>query len=273
MSSEGDIGRALKPRWRSETLAVWGNTRMVVLTAISASLYAALLIPFKLLPLIPGVTELRPGNAIPVVCSLLFGPAAAWGAGIGNLIGDFFGGFGPGAIFGFLGNFIYGLLPYKIWRALQVGDPVPRSAATWILFTGVVALAAAGCALSVGWGLNLLGFVPFAALANIIFVNNFFVSALLAPLLLRAIYPRVKRAGLCYEDVQAQRPASGPMRRWLGVGLVALASIGGIVVGDLVAAGGLSFGALEELGIDHRHQISIVVLPFVGVLLLGLALL
>ena len=32
---------------------------MVVLTAMSASLYAAILIPFKVLPVIPGVTEFR----------------------------------------------------------------------------------------------------------------------------------------------------------------------------------------------------------------------
>src|SRR5579875_492579 len=80
---------------------VWRNTRMVVLTAICASLYAAVLIPFKVIPLIPGVTEVRPANAIPVVCSFLFGPAAGWGAAIGNLIGDFFGGVGPGDVFGF----------------------------------------------------------------------------------------------------------------------------------------------------------------------------
>src|SRR2546427_746143 len=35
-----------------ELFAMWGNTRMVVLTAISAALYAAILIPFKRAPLI-----------------------------------------------------------------------------------------------------------------------------------------------------------------------------------------------------------------------------
>src|ERR1700685_2979267 len=83
----------------SELRLMWRNTRMVVLCAISAALYAAVLVPFKVVPLIPGVTELRPANAIPVVCSLLFGPAAAWGSAIGNMIGDFFGGVGPRAIF------------------------------------------------------------------------------------------------------------------------------------------------------------------------------
>ena len=50
---------------------------MVVLTALSAALFAAILIPFKILPIIPGVTEIRPANAIPIVCSLWFGPAGS----------------------------------------------------------------------------------------------------------------------------------------------------------------------------------------------------
>ena len=62
---------------QGELRLMWRNTRMVVLCAISAALYAAVLVPFKVVPLIPGVTELRPANAIPIVCSFMFGPAAA----------------------------------------------------------------------------------------------------------------------------------------------------------------------------------------------------
>ncbi|MBM3476735.1 MAG: QueT transporter family protein, partial [Armatimonadetes bacterium] len=83
-----------------DVLAVWRNTRAIVLVALSAGVYAAVLIPFKAIPLIPGITEIRPANAIPPVLSLLFGPAAAWGCAIGNLIGDFFGSIGPGSAFG-----------------------------------------------------------------------------------------------------------------------------------------------------------------------------
>ena len=72
-----------------ELLAVWKNTRLVVQVALTAGLYTAILIPFKPIPLVPGITEVRPANAIPIVCALLFGPAAAWGAAFGNLIGDF----------------------------------------------------------------------------------------------------------------------------------------------------------------------------------------
>src|SRR5215467_10249494 len=110
-----------------DVVDMWSNTRMVVLTAISASMYAAILIPFKVVPVIPGVTEFRPANAVPVLCSFLFGPAGAWGSAIGNVIGDFFGGIGPGDLFGFAGNFLFGLIPYKAWRALSDEDPVPHS--------------------------------------------------------------------------------------------------------------------------------------------------
>ena len=93
-------------QWARDLMGVWQDTRLIVLTAQIAAVYAAILIPFKVgIPLIPGFAELRPANAIPIVTSLLFGPAAAWGAGIGNIIGDCFGTLGPASVFGFLGNF------------------------------------------------------------------------------------------------------------------------------------------------------------------------
>ncbi|UCD57643.1 MAG: QueT transporter family protein, partial [Candidatus Hydrogenedentota bacterium] len=98
-----------------EAFTMWKYTKMVVLVAVTAAFYAALVIPLKGIPIIPGITEFRPGAVIPVVFGLLFGPAGAWGAAFGNVIGDFFGTFGIGSLFGFLGNFFYGFLAYKVW--------------------------------------------------------------------------------------------------------------------------------------------------------------
>ena len=165
-----------------------------------------------MLPIIPGVTEFRPANAVPVVCSFLFGPAGAWGAAIGNVIGDFFGGIGPGDLFGFVGNLLYGLVPYKAWEALSDGDPVPRSVVGWLAFLTVVLLASAACALFIGWGINLLGFVPFRVLGNVILFNNGVTSIVLAPLLLAVIYPRVKRGQLRYRDILSQRTREAARR-------------------------------------------------------------
>ena len=43
---------------------MWKYTRMVVLVALTAAMYAAVLIPFKLLPIIPGITETQAGQRI-----------------------------------------------------------------------------------------------------------------------------------------------------------------------------------------------------------------
>src|SRR5689334_4027130 len=135
---------------------MWRSTRMVVLTAISAALYAAILIPFKVVPLIPGVTEFRPASAVPIVCSFLFGPAGAWGAAFGNTISEFFGGLGPGDLFGFVANLAYGFVPYALWGALGAPPPVCADARGTLTLVGVVAIAAMLCATIVGWGLHWL---------------------------------------------------------------------------------------------------------------------
>ena len=100
---------------------------MVVLTAMSASLYAAILIPFKVLPIIPGVTEFgrrtrcrwsarscsarRARGVRPSAMSSATSSAASARA-ISSA---------SAAICS------TGCVPYKAWEALSDGDPVPRS--------------------------------------------------------------------------------------------------------------------------------------------------
>ncbi|MFI5398141.1 MAG: QueT transporter family protein [Candidatus Binatia bacterium] len=254
---------------------MWGNTRMVVLTAISASLYAAILIPFKVLPIIPGVTEFRPANAVPVVCSFLFGPAGAWGAAIGNVIGDFFGGIGPGDLFGFLGNFLYGLIPYKVWEVITDGDPVPRTPGMWMAFVGTVLLASAVCALSIGWGINLLGFIPFSVLGNIILINNFLVAVVLTPFLLAVIYPRVKRGQLLYRDIMPRPPRFRWSRR-LGLAIVVCATVAGMVLGNLLSSGRLVLPFLAHPDLTsttHAADVGLGLIPVMALLAVGVLLL
>ena len=170
---------------------MWRNTRMVVLTAICAALYGAILIPFKVAPIIPGVTELRPANALPVVCSFLFGPAGAWGAAFGNLIGDFFGGLGPGDLFGFVGNLAFGLVPYAVWeardrraaRADAGASAGGRCSSPWSCSPACCARRS-----SVG-GSAVLGFHPFTVVGSSVLVNNLVAGIGLAPLLLRRPLP------------------------------------------------------------------------------------
>jgi len=259
-----------------DLVEMWGNTRMVVLTAMSASLYAAILIPFKVLPIIPGVTEFRPANAVPVVCSFLFGPAGAWGAAIGNVIGDFFGGIGPGDLFGFVGNFLYGWIPYKAWEALTDDAPLPRSLLGWLAFAGVVLLASGACALTIGWGINLMGFVPFSVLGNVILLNDFLVAVVLTPFLLAVLYPRVQRGQLLYRDIMRQAGTGAPRRprllRRVGLLVTTVATGGGMVVGNLLSTGRLAVPFIAPSAGTHAAAVGLGLLPLVALLLIGAAL-
>ena len=190
-----------------EIFHVWRDTRLVVLIAQIAAIYAAILIPFKIgIPLIPGFAELRPANAIPIVTSLLFGPAAAWGSGFGNIIGDCFGTLGPASVFGFLGNFFFGYIPYLLWGKLgplsSGQPPIVKSWRQGLEFFIVCVIASGICAAIIGWGVELLGLLPFSILAPAIFFNNLLMGILLAPPLLMFLYPRVKRWGLLYQDIR-----------------------------------------------------------------------
>jgi energy-coupling factor transport system substrate-specific component len=246
---------------------------MIVLTAISAALYAAVLIPFKIVPIIPGITEFRPANAVPIVCSFLFGPAGAWGAAFGNLIGDFFGGLGPGDLFGFLGNLAYGFVPFAVWQAITDAPPTADTVRRGVGLVAVIALASLLCATVVGWGLHWLGFHPFTLLAPVVFVNNVVAASILAPLLLRVLYPRIARARLLYHDLRGVRPATSPLRRALGLALVVLGTLGAFTAGQLIATDRWvpPWVVLHSAG--GAAEVGLGLLPILALVAIGCALL
>ncbi len=195
--------------WVLEITSVWRDTKLIVLTAQVAAIYAAILIPFKVgIPIIPGFVELRPANAIPIVSSLLFGPVAAWGAGIGNIIGDCFGTLGPASVFGFLGNFFLGYIPHVMWGNLgPLSSGRPPDVKSWgqgFEFAVICMIASGVCAATIAWGVELLGLLPFMILAPAIFLNNVVMGMFLGPPLLLFLYPRVKRWGLYYQDLSEE---------------------------------------------------------------------
>lgn len=224
-----------------ELITMWKHTQMVVLTVLVAAIYAAVLIPFKAIPIIPGITELRVAQVIPPVAALLFGPAAAWGTAIGNLIGDFFGTFGIGSLFGFIGNFFLGAVPYVLWGRLgplSSGEPpTMRSGRQVAEFVTIVVIEGLACAAIIAWGLELLGLFPFAVLGTVIGINNVIVPAVLGPILLRLLYGRVQRMGLLWTDVLPAEDVASRGPAALGTALMAVGGVGGWVVGMLVSLG------------------------------------
>lgn len=268
-----------------ELFTMWRNTRMIVLVALTAAIYAAVLVPFKAIPLIPGITEIRPANVFPPVFSLLFGPAAAWGSAIGNLIGDFLGGtFGLGSAFGFVGNFFFGLVPYAVWGRMGVfssgQEPNMRGGKNVFEFVLTSFLASTACAVIIAWGLEVLKMFPFAVLGNIITVNNFVVSAIVGPILLFALYPRVKRWGLLWKDIMPAEDVSRGASPKLGSALLWIGVLASFVIGNYLsigvydapafAAGFAQFGNLAMVG---KAAVVLGLAPFMLVILVALFLL
>ena len=236
---------------------MWNYSTMVVLTVLTAGIFAAILIPFKGIPLIPGYTELRPANVIPVVFGLLFGPAGAWGAALGNLIGDFFGTLGVGSLFGFWGNFLAAYLPYKMWR----GRPPGEIKGHLLRFILAVFLGAMGCALVVGFGLETVKLLPFSVIAVAVLCNNALITILLGPFLLALLAPRVRRWDLDWLELMDPDDRSpGPSPR-LGLALAWLGAGGGFLLGL-----GLGLGLISGAG---WPSLPVVLAPFVALLLLG----
>lgn len=253
-----------------EVISMWKNTRMIILVALSAAIYAAFLIVFKGgLVLVPGITEVRPANVFPPIFGLMFGPAGAWGSAIGNLIGDIFGGtFGIGSIFGFVGNFLLGFIPYKMWTAtfglVSKKDPSPtvNSGRKIAAFEIVALVSSAACAIWIAWFLDLTKIVPFAFLAITITLNNFLAAFILGPILLALLYPRVQRWGLIWTDIMQPEDVSASPAKLVGSILMIIGSLGGLIVGVLVAVGAAGEAVFGFTGRTGEAAVWITVLPF-----------
>ncbi len=265
-----------------EIFTMWRHTQMVVLVALSAAIYAAVLIPFKGFTIIPGFTEVRPANVFPFVFGLLFGPAGAWGAAIGNLIGDFFGTLGIGSIFGFVGNFFLGFLPYKMWgsffRSGENMEPNVNSGKKLGVYAAITILASAVCAVWIAWFNDLIGFVPFAALGSIITVNNAIAGLVLGPVLLLVLYPRVKRWGLLWTEIMRPDEVSASRAGSLGNLLVWVGGLGGLVVGlvlglGLFDQGFAAAGFAPNAGGAGGATLGLILIPFLALVVIGSLLL
>ncbi|HEY3275522.1 MAG TPA: QueT transporter family protein [Syntrophorhabdaceae bacterium] len=220
--------------------SMWKNTRMIVLVAVCAAIYAAALIAFKTaIPLVPGIAEVRVAGVFLVVFGFLFGPAGAWGLGLGNLIGDVFGGtFGPGSLGGFVGNLLQGYAIYSLWINLapiagkhyewKAGNPL-----SWVRYILITMLSSGVCAVMIAVWVDLLGIVPYSVLSKIIVLNNV-VGGMVGVLLLIAVYDITRgQLGLLWIDVMdLERPvrrATGPLGAWVLTAGVVLGLTSGLI--------------------------------------------
>lgn len=165
-----------------------------VLIVVTAAIYAAALLTLAQIKIAPG-TSLRPGNALQSVFGVLFGLPGSIGVGLGNLLNDLYQGAPPHAmVVGLFANFLGGFIPY-----LVVSHPNLVTKRSWIEWlVGVVLLTSAviGYSIYINVWLGLTPAKIAAVFAPVVFFNQAIPSLILSPILLKLLYPYVKRSGL-----------------------------------------------------------------------------
>ncbi|MCW4017856.1 MAG: QueT transporter family protein [Candidatus Bathyarchaeota archaeon] len=186
-----------------DLLSMWKKPKMIAFVVLTAVLYVALLYPFQGLTAFGGYADFgRVGVGVPVAFSFLFGPAAGWGAAIGNVVRDIVEAhLDASSFFGFVGNLIIGYVPFKLWSALTSEKPDLRSLKKFGLFVGVSVLACVLCGLTIGWGLYWLGFTPFMPTAAIIAITNSLWAIVAGSILLATTYNYVSKRKLLHQDI------------------------------------------------------------------------
>lgn len=157
----------------SEILAPFKQKSTLRQIGLCALVFVGMAVPFKVMVLVEGFTEVRPVNAVPVVLGLLFGPIGAWGCAIGNLISDFFGTFSAASCLGFLGNFIAAYLPYKLWHTWRKEEsPNVKSGKNLALYALISVISALTVAVFIACGLDICLGLWMPDVFWIIFFNN-----------------------------------------------------------------------------------------------------
>jgi energy-coupling factor transport system substrate-specific component len=128
------------------------------------------------------------------------------------------------------------------------------------IYFAVAFLASTVCALIIAWFLALLRLLPFTIGLISIISNNTIMSIVLGPVLLLALYPRVKRWGLLWTEIMEPEEVSASNLRGTGNVLVWVGGIGGAAVGLILSLTGASpMGA----------GVGLALIPFLIVIVVG----
>ena len=181
-----------------DIFSVFKKKKWLIRMVCVGALFLVVALPFKkLFTLVEGMTEVRPANMIPVVFGLLWGPAGAWGISIANLISDIIdavSNYGFESLFsvfrfkiligGFIINFFYAYLPYKMWYSLDFGrgytvKPRLRSVKDILKFIYIVFVDSLITTVLLSLLFEHLGFQQFGTSGLLLFFNNFDFAVIL----------------------------------------------------------------------------------------------
>jgi len=100
-------------------------------------------------------------------------------------------------------------------------------------------------------------------------VNNFAAAVVLGPILVGLFYPRVKRWGLLWTDIMDKEDVAKGFAVNLGSILMTVGSLGGLIVGILVAVGAAGQTIYGFTGSTESVAVWLAVLPFLVLILVS----
>lgn len=172
--------------------------KVLLLTAV---VFFVITMPFREFFKVMAVTEVRPVSALPPALGLMFGMPGALGCAIGNLAADIFSGYSPLlCILGFGAQFIYGILPYLLWKGIRRCDKQMtqflrlNNIKNVMRYIGMVLLDSFVMAFLLGLIMQAVGICPFFSTATLmLFLNNFvFCMVLGIPIIILITMQRLK---------------------------------------------------------------------------------
>ena len=222
---------------------------------------------YLFLPWLP--TGFRPATALAPALGLLWGPAGAVAAMLGNYLFDLRHEFDLGTPLGILGNFIFAYLPYRAALRLRGWCPRPQLSARWIIsFLYLGLLAAAACGTVIGFGLDGIRAAAFAERGVGIALKNFIMVAALGwlPLFLQ---PWLERRGWA----ATIEPFVETPRKKVGFWMMKAGLLLAFILGALASAGVIASPIPTQALGSVKHPAAPIMIPgmilfFVGLILM-----
>jgi len=148
LDQETGIGVTLREKLEDPITAMYRRLQSPVIRRMGLFVallvvYLVIAIPFKVMAVIPGFTDIRPVCMLEPVYGIFFGIPGCLAFAVGNLIGDIASdSLRWSSIAGFVGNFVYPYLMYLFWNKLRKEPFQLRTGRALALFVGTVIVCA-----------------------------------------------------------------------------------------------------------------------------------
>ena len=168
-----------------------GFKNQVMICLFSTIVYFVCTYPLRDLFAVFTVTDVRPGAAFNPFLSICFGPAASLGCSFATLLADYLSGYPTKVLIqGFPFQFLYGFIPYLVWKKLTKGDDHSYridSLSKYLKFTLMAFIFGILSGLGVAYIVYSNFGANFVETIGFVFMNNFTFTMLLGfPLMIFA---------------------------------------------------------------------------------------